>query len=182
MLHEKLSRPTGGLRATLAVFVLLATLAASREPRAARRAQSAEVLNERSVRIVLRDLAQENRSRSIGPRKVRLAPECEIVVRDSAMGQQQVMRLSGAEYLQLTQPLWDNMTKSGISYIWSPGAERIRIEPGSSEAVVTMPAPETSGASSGRVQKIESLSTLRLEPRAGRLLVVSVSSQVGEQR
>jgi hypothetical protein len=98
------------------------------------------------------------------------------------MGQQQVRRLSGAEYLQLTQPLWDNMTKSGISYIWSPGAERIRIEPGSSEAVVTMPAPETSGASSGRVQKIESLSTLRLEPRAGRLLVVSVSSQVGEQR
>jgi hypothetical protein len=37
MLHEKLSRPTGGLRATLAVFVLLATLAASRAQSAERR-------------------------------------------------------------------------------------------------------------------------------------------------
>ncbi len=137
-------------------------------------ARSAELLTEAAIRSMVAELDAAAVARQIGPWEARLAPECDIAMQVTAFGQLKTTHFSRREYLELTQKLWTEFAKQKVAYTYEAGPITVRLQPAEKAGIVTGVSTETLTYPDGQQLVTQARSTMRIELRDGRLMIVSI--------
>jgi hypothetical protein len=150
-----------------ALIVSLAFVAVSR---------ASEPFTEAAVRTMVAELNAAATKRQIGPWEARLAPECDISMQVTTFGKLKTTHFSRREYLDLTQKLWAEFARQSVGYHYEAGPINVRIAAGEKVAVVSGSSTETLTYPDGQELVTTGLSTMRVELREGRLMIVSITA------